>query len=514
MSALDPVVSARSAYLPTGPREEYRGERPVYRRDVGPRGGSAPCAVQTSIPARPAMTAVTHDQMSAEWCEPALAPSAEPSTSQEDSAVQPTTSRLNNPALLSPFLTGPVPIVGESPQNIGEEYNSGGEKPRVADFNPGTLALLPKKDQIVEAMRQGHGSYAEISAATGLTKSEVSAVIHATLLLATKSRPAVLVESTPPGAKERRFEIANTDARVPPSREATPSQDGETAPALLYGATTDATPFRFKHVGDVGHTVMVRPTRTGKSLAVFTEGSQKDRILAAVAHGARTTTEITQRTGLLREQVHKAVGWLVKKGELQDMPSDEERTVELAPPPGTHGVHSPVQDRSAGEPEPAAAKIAPTQGCGSQWNDPSGKVLDVLLSNDSVSLTALCAMTGLTRDEGLQAVDALDASLLEMKGDDKFIERFHCDGDEIWYQYMTATMDPAPQMSLAPAREAQGHPAPAPATDELIDQMEAAATEALSVLRDAISRLVGLARENAAARDRLAAVQKLLGGEG
>ena len=262
----------------------------------------------------------------------------------------------------------------------------------------------------------------------------------------------------------------------------------------------------------MGHTVMVEPTRTGKSLAVFTEGSQKDRVLAAVVHGARTTTEITQRTGLLREQVHKAVGWLVKKGELQDMPSDEERTVELAPSPGTPSVHPPVQDRPAGEPAPAAAKIAPTQGSGSQWNDPIGKVLDVLLSNDSVSLTALCAMTGLTRAESLQAVDSLDASLLETKGDDEFIERFHGDDDEIWYQYMTATMDPAPQMSLAPAREEQGHPAPA--TDELIDQMEAAATEALSVLRNAISRLVGLARENAAARDRLAAVQKLLGGEG
>ncbi|MHB8224385.1 hypothetical protein [Acidithiobacillus sp.] len=502
MSALDPVVSARPAYLPTGPREEYRGERPIYRRDVGPRGGSAPGA---SIPARPAMTAVTHDQIGAEKREQLPDPSPEPSTSQEASAMQSTTFRLSNPALLSPFLTGPVAGAGDPPQDIGEEYNGGGQ-PGVGDFNPAQLALLPKKDQIVEAIRQGHGSYAEISAATGLTKSEVSAVIHATLLLATKSRPAVLVESTPPGAKERRFEIANADAKEPPS------QDGETAPALLYGATTDATPFRFKHVGDMGHTVMVEPTRTGKSLAVFTEGSQKDRILAAVVHGARTTTEITQRTGLLREQVHKAVGWLVKKGDLQDMPSDEERTVELAPSPGTPSVHPPVQDRPAGEPAPAAAKIAPTQGSGSQWNDPIGKILDVLLSNDSVSLTDLCAMTGLTRAESLQAVDSLDASLLETKGDDEFIERFHGDDDEIWYQYMTATMDPAPQMSLAPAREEQGHPAPA--TDELIDQMEAAATEALSVLRNAISRLVGLARENAAARDRLAAVQKLLGGEG
>ena len=491
MSALDPVVSARSAYLPTGPREEYRGERPVYRRDVGPRGDSTPGGAHASILSRSTTTAVTSDQIGAEKREQLPAPSSEPSTSQEVSAMQPTTSRLSNPALLSPILTGPVPSAGESPQNIGEEYN-GGEKPRVADFNPGTLAHLPKKEQIVEAVQQGHGSYAEISAATGLTKSEVSAVIHATLLLATKSRPAVLVEITPPGAKERRF---------------------KTAPALLHGATTGATPFRLSfHVGDVGHTVMVGPTCTGKSLAVFTEGSQKDRILAAVAHGARTTTEITQRTGLLREQVHKAVGWLVKKGELQDIPSDEERTVELAPSLGTRGVHSPVQDRPAGGPEPAAAKIAPPQGSASQWNDPSGKVLDILLSNDSVSLTDLCAMTGLTRDEGLQAVDVLDASLLETKGDDEFIERFHGDDDEIWYQYMTVTMDPAPQTSAATARGTHDHPAP-PA-DELIDHLEEAATEALTVLRVAFSRLADLARENTAARDRLIAVQKLLGGEG
>lgn len=417
--------------------------------------------------------------------------------------MQPTTSSSTNTVTHLP-LAGLTAAAGDPPQKTGEAYN-GDRQPGVGGFNPARLALLPKKEQIVEAVRQGHGSYAEIAAATGLTKSEVSAVIHATLLLATKSRPAVLVEITPPGAKERRFEIANEGCRV------SPSQNGETAPALLYGATTDATPFRFKHVGDLGHTVMVGPTCTGKSLAVFTEGSQKDRILAAVAHGAHTTTEITQRTGLLREQVHKAVGWLVKKGELLDLPTGEERTVELAPSPGTPSVHSPVQDRPAGEPAPAAAKTVPTQGSGSQWNDPIGKVLEVLLSNDTVSLTALCAMTGLTRDEGLQAVDALDASLLEMKGDDEFIERFHGDDDEIWYQYMTATMDPAPQMSPAPARETQGHPAPA--TDELIDQLEEAATEALTVLRDAFSRLADLARENAAARDRLVAVQKLLGGE-
>lgn len=504
MSALDPVVSARPAYLPTGPREEYRGERPVYRRDVGPRGGSAPGGVQASIPSRSATTAVKADQMSAERHEPAPTISAETSTSQEASAVQPTTPTSTNPETHLP-LAGSMVDAGNPPQNIGDAYNGGGQ-PSIADFNPGTIALLPKKERIVEAVRQGHGSYAEIAAATGLTKSEVSAVIHATLLLATKSRAAVLVESTPLGAKERRFEIANEGSRV------SPLQNGETAPALLYAATSGSTPFRFKHVGDMGHTVMVGPTCTGKSLAVFTEGSQKDRILAAVAHGARTTTEITQRTRLLREQVHKAVGWLVKKGELQDVPSDEERTVDLAPPLGTHDIHSPLQDRPAGEPEPAAADIAPTQGSGSQWNDPSGKVLEVLLSNDTVSLTALCAMTGLTRDEGLQAVDALDASLLEIKGDDEFIERFHGGDDETWYQYMTATMDPAPQMFPAPARGAHDHLAPA--TDELIDQLEESATEALSVLRDAISRLAGLARENATARDRLAAVQNLLGGEG
>ena len=508
MSALDPVVSARSAYLPNGPREEYRGERPVYRRDEGPRGGSTPGGVQASIPARPAMPAVTANQMSAEKCEPAQAPSPEPSTSQVASAAQPSTSTSTNPETHLPLAALSVGA-GEPSQAIGEEHDEG-EKPCVPDFNPETLALLPKKERIVEAVRQGHGSYAEIAAATGLTKSEVSAVIHATLLLATQSRPAVLVESTPPGAKERRFEIANEDARETPLREAIPSQDGETTPALLYGAATDATPFRFKHGGDLGHTVMVGPACTGKSLAVFTEGSQKDRVLAAVAHGARTTTEITQRTGLLREQIHKAVGWLVKKGELQDMPSDEERTVELAPSIGTRSVHPPIQVKPAGEPEPAAAKIAPTQGCGSQSNDPSGKVLEALLSNDTISLTALCAMTGLTRDEGLQAVDKLDASLLEMKGDDEFIERFHGDGDEIWYQYKAVTMAPAPQTS--PARGTHDHHAPA--ADELIDQMEAAATEALTVLRDAISRLAGLARENAAARDRLAAVRKLLGGEG
>ena len=121
MSALDPVVSARPAYLPTGPREEYRGERPIYRRDVGPRGGAVPGGVQASIPARPAATVVMTDQIGAEKREQLPAPSSEPSTSQEASAMQSTTSRLSNPALLSPFLTGPVPSVGEFPQNIGQD---------------------------------------------------------------------------------------------------------------------------------------------------------------------------------------------------------------------------------------------------------------------------------------------------------------------------------------------------------------------------------------------------------
>lgn len=161
MSALDPVVSARSAHLPTGPREEYRGERPVYRRDVGPRGSSAPGGVQASIPARPAMTAVTANQMSAERCESAQTPSPEPSTSQVASAAQPTTSTSTTSVTHLPLARLTVGA-GEPSQDIDEEYN-GGEKPRVQDFNPGSLAHLPKKEQIVEAVRQGHGSYAEIA---------------------------------------------------------------------------------------------------------------------------------------------------------------------------------------------------------------------------------------------------------------------------------------------------------------------------------------------------------------
>jgi hypothetical protein len=70
---------------------------------------------------------------------------------------------------------------------------------------------------------------------------------------------------------------------------------------------------------------------------------------------------------------------------------------------------------------------------------------------------------------------------------------------------------PPPQTSPAPARVAQD---PSSATDDLIDQLEVAATDALTVLWDAFSRLAGLARENAAARDRLTAVQKPLGGDG
>ncbi|MDA8152025.1 MAG: hypothetical protein M0003_04795 [Acidithiobacillus sp.] len=238
MSALDPVVSARPAYLPTGPREEYRGERPVYRRDVGPRGGAAPGGAQASIPSRPTITAVKTDQIRAESREPVPALSAEPSTSQEASAMQSTTSRLSNPALLSPFLTGPVAGAGDPPQDIGEEYNGGGQ-PGVGDFNPGTLALLPKKDQIVEAVRQGHGSYAEISAATGLTKSEVSAVIHATLILATKSRPAVLVESTPP---EQR--CGPMEAHMPIDYLPLPPPPWPSPPLIPYGAAHFRTPPR------------------------------------------------------------------------------------------------------------------------------------------------------------------------------------------------------------------------------------------------------------------------------
>ncbi|MBN6742781.1 hypothetical protein JKG47_20225 [Acidithiobacillus sp. MC6.1] len=123
MSALDPVVSARPTYLPTGPREEYRGDRPAYRRDEGPRGGCTPArgsaavVVRASIPAQPAKTVVTTDQMSAEKLEPVADPSVELSTSQKDFAMQPTISRLRNPALRSPFLTGPIMPAGESPQD-------------------------------------------------------------------------------------------------------------------------------------------------------------------------------------------------------------------------------------------------------------------------------------------------------------------------------------------------------------------------------------------------------------
>ena len=42
MSALDPVVSARPAYLPTGPREEYRGERPRLPEGRGATRGCHP----------------------------------------------------------------------------------------------------------------------------------------------------------------------------------------------------------------------------------------------------------------------------------------------------------------------------------------------------------------------------------------------------------------------------------------------------------------------------------------
>lgn len=237
MSALDPVVSARSAYLPTGPREEYRGERPVYRRDEGPRGGSTPGGVQASIPARPAMPAVTANQMSAEKCEPAQAPSPEPSTSQVASTAQPSTSTSTNPETHLPLAALSVGA-GEPSQAIGEEHDEG-EKPCVPDFNPARLAQMPKKERIVEAVRQGHGSYAEISAATGLTKSEVSAVIHATLILATKSRPAVLVESTPP---EQR--CGPMEAHMPIDYLPLPPPPWPSPPLIPYGAAHFRTPPR------------------------------------------------------------------------------------------------------------------------------------------------------------------------------------------------------------------------------------------------------------------------------
>lgn len=241
MSALDPVVSARPAYLPTGPRGDYQPEHCPYRRGEEARG----------------------DDVSRN----------EPSTSQEAFTMQPTTATLGN-ALTHLPLAVPAAGDGQSPQDFVEE------------------------------------------------------------------------------------------------------RDERDATAII-----------------------------------FADGSQKDRVLTAVAHGARTTTEITLRTGLLREQVHKTVCWLVKRGELRDLPNDEERTVECARP----GNHEP-------------------------------------------SLR---------------------------KADD-------------------------PQTSPAPTLRAQDS---TPAADDLINQMEATATEALTALRDAISRLAGLARENAQARDRLAAVQKLLVGE-
>ena len=156
MSALDPVASARPAYLPTGPREEYRGERPVYRRDVGPRGGATPAGVQASIPSRPATTAVAADQVSAERHEPAATLSAEPSTSQEAIAVQPITPTSTNPATHLPQ-AGPSVSTGEPPQDIGEAYNGGGE-PGVVDFNPAQLAVFTEgsqKDRILAAVAHG-----------------------------------------------------------------------------------------------------------------------------------------------------------------------------------------------------------------------------------------------------------------------------------------------------------------------------------------------------------------------
>src|SRR3546814_20127299 len=47
-----------------------------------------------------------------------------------------------------------------------------------------------------------------------------------------------------------------------------PSSDGHfSAPPLFFGKTEGSTPFRFsRHVGDVGHTLVVGPTGAGKSV--------------------------------------------------------------------------------------------------------------------------------------------------------------------------------------------------------------------------------------------------------
>ena len=43
----------------------------------------------------------------------------------------------------------------------------------------------------------------------------------------------------------------------------------KSSPALLYAATTGATPFRFNlHVSDLGHTLIVGPSGAGKSTAL------------------------------------------------------------------------------------------------------------------------------------------------------------------------------------------------------------------------------------------------------
>lgn len=435
MNALDPAVYARPAYLPTGPREEYRPERLHFRRDEETRGGCAPARgdvssdeaslgqAQASKPARPAMAVTVADSH-----EPVPAPSCEPSTSQEASAMQPTTSTSSNASTHVP-LAGPAADDGESPPGIGEGSNENGH-PAIAAVHPeipprhsAPLAGLPKKARIVEAVRQGHCTYTGISAATGLTKSEVSAVIHATLLVATKRRPAVLVEITPPGEKERRFGVPNGEAPGTHLQEATHSQP---APGDEPGS----------NLVDV--------------LARYTLGTQKDRVLTAVRHGARTTTEIALRTGLLRDQISKTVCYLVKRGELRDLPNEEERTVELAP-------H--LDGRKPSDHLPSAR------------------------SESMATLAGEAAAGG--RSGPVPPPSAIPAS--------------------------PVSEAPPPQTSPAPARVAQD---PSSATNDLIDQLEVAATDALTVLRDAFSRLAGLARENAAARDRLTAVQKLLGGDG
>lgn len=441
MNALDPVVSARPAYLPTGPRGDYRPEHLPYRRDEGLRGAYAQGGVP-SAPPRPAKIAAAPDRsdgLRAESLEPLPVPPGAPSVTQEVIVMQPTTTSTSNSALTHLPMTAPAADDEESPQETGEAT---------------PLSASTKKERIAEAVRRGQATYAEISSVTGLSKSEVSAIINATLLATRRTRPAVLVEISPPGAKERRFEIANEDAREPHLQKAIHLPDGGAAPASLCAATTGATPFRFRfHVGGLGHTMMAGPIESGTSMPrnkaargqtgmplIFTEGTQKDRVLAALRHGARTTTEIALRTRLPRNQIHKVVSWLVKRGELRDLPSENERAVEFTPPT----TPSPV---------PGAPSRRTLEAGDTPRSPPS-------------LVTSAAASPG--------AAPLKDAQLPRIRN----------------------------------------HEEPMPSMGENVDLLQEAALDALGKLRDAISQLADLARENAAAGDRLAAVQKLLGGEG